>query len=701
MDIINDPKHCGGCNACAENEWCENGECRSRCDLYEKENIGFCDIDSGKICVDLSTDPTHCGNCDTVCNHDEKCEDRVCTKACGEDEISCYCDKKITNCSKDYREGTEILCLNPLANSTCGITECKDIESMTTSVCAEGTSCKAVRGIYQCVCPDDLVLYNDKCLNPLSIESCGVTENATSLVQCNKTSELCDGKECKCLQGTLVCDGSCVNLLNDNNHCGQCGKKCRDNESCVDGICQCPEGLTHCTEECLPVKNEKEFCGARGECNNPDPNSNDYRGEKCKDGFICDDDDKCVCPSPLVLCNNECIDPNINDTYCGASEACSTQNNTAGTNCKEIHPNSSCQDGKCKCDNNLLVKIIDGTPECIDVKTDPRCCGGNSIEDCSKYTCKISEGEVCREGSCSKLGCPADKINCQGHCLNPKNDHVMYDSEQENSCLCQDDLQGQWCDDNDNPNDGCFGGKIGTLQHCSNCEDKCLEGYTACVPTSSGARCGCSDNSSVCKYKTEDDQEYVICTDLTRKDLHMDDCGTCSLNWGNLDGDWINGCEADLSSNIEHCGSVEINCYETVQNVPSSLIKCENGLCDYTMCQAGYDDCDADRSNGCEVSIIDNTTHCGSCKNSCKTYQKCLPDTQDELSRQYCCFEDGTGCQDCTLKHDACCKGQGLKLWRQCSQGLFKECYCKLLIKDNYTCSKEQPGKCWKEVTSD
>ena len=535
----------------------------------------------------------------------------------------------------------------------------------------------------------------------MSIDSCGVTEDAKELVHCNEASQLCDGKMCKCLQGTFNCNDGCVDLLKDKNNCGQCGKKCNDDEVCQDGICQCPAGLTHCNNSpiCISAKNEKDFCGARGECNNNDPNSNNYKGEKCSYNFICNDDGHCVCPSPLVLCNGDCIDPNVDSTYCGAHDSCSEQDGSAGTNCKKIHSEVSCIDGECKCDGKLL-KVIDGVPDCVDVTKDPRCCGGNSIEDCSKFACDVSAGEVCRNGNCSKLGCEDNKINCQGLCLST-NDNVMADANNSNMCLCRNDEHGEWCDDNDNPNDGCYGGKIGTLDNCSKCGDKCLDGYTRCIMKSTGAECGCSDESVVCKYKTKDDTDYVICTDLNNTELHMANCGVCETNWGNLDGDWYNGCEENLSSNIEHCGTVETNCYEQVKNVNPSLVKCEDGVCDYVMCNSGYDDCDDDRSNGCGESIIDNVSHCGTCQNSCKTYQKCLSESQSEMSRQYCCFENGTGCDDCTINIDSCCKDRGLRLWRECTKGLFGECYCKLLIKDNYMCSVEKPGKCWKEVTSD
>lgn len=80
--------------------------------------------------------------------------------------------------------------------------------------------------------------------------------------------------------------------------------------------------------------------------------------------------------------------------------------------------------------------------------------------------------------------------------------------------------------------------------------------------------------------------------------------GSCDSGWGNCDGDVYNGCEADLDS-VEHCG----RCGSSCQGLPRVASEdCRRGECVIEQCEEGYQDCDAEPSNGCE-----STSHDGSC----------------------------------------------------------------------------------------
>jgi len=62
------------------------------------------------------------------------------------------------------------------------------------------------------------------------------TESETLIAQ----TAACDG---------TVCDGSCVDIANDPNHCGGCGVPCNGpNKACIDGLCstQGPSGWSAC-----------------------------------------------------------------------------------------------------------------------------------------------------------------------------------------------------------------------------------------------------------------------------------------------------------------------------------------------------------------------------------------------------------------------------------------------------------------------
>ena len=62
----------------------------------------------------------------------------------------------------------------------------------------------------------------------------------TLLVQpaCNSSKIPGDILAAGCPAPYGICDGKCVDLLNDKKNCGECGATCGGN-ACVEGACQC------------------------------------------------------------------------------------------------------------------------------------------------------------------------------------------------------------------------------------------------------------------------------------------------------------------------------------------------------------------------------------------------------------------------------------------------------------------------------
>lgn len=87
--------------------------------------------------------------------------------------------------------------------------------------------------------------------------------------------------------------------------------------------------------------------------------------------------------------------------------------------------------------------------------------------------------------------------------------------------------------------------------------------------------------------------------------------GGCPAGTGECDGDPSTVCEADLTL-VTSCGSCTNSC-----NGANGTVECLSGTCTITACSAGFDDCDADPSNGCEASIVSNDVHCGQCGRNC------------------------------------------------------------------------------------
>lgn len=89
--------------------------------------------------------------------------------------------------------------------------------------------------------------------------------------------------------------------------------------------------------------------------------------------------------------------------------------------------------------------------------------------------------------------------------------------------------------------------------------------------------------------------------------------GACSPGFGDCDGDQVNGCETDiLSDNINNCGGCAEVCV-----LQQAVAACMGGKCEIMTCGAGYDDCDGDPTNGCEISILTSLQHCGGCNAAC------------------------------------------------------------------------------------
>ncbi len=86
----------------------------------------------------------------------------------------------------------------------------------------------------------------------------------------------------------------------------------------------------------------------------------------------------------------------------------------------------------------------------------------------------------------------------------------------------------------------------------------------------------------------------------------------CEMGYGNCDGSTSNGCEANLFTDLNHCGGCGLRCAPI-----SGTGACTAGRCTITACNAGYADCDAIASTGCEVNLALATGHCGMCGRAC------------------------------------------------------------------------------------
>jgi len=117
-----------------------------------------------------------------------------------------------------------------------------------------------------------------------------------------------------CRQGTVACNGQCVDTRSDPEHCGRCGEVCTAGRLCAAGACVCPAGTVPCGSLCVRPQNDLNHCGGcRRQCPNR-PNT----ARTCVDAA-------CVatCAAPYLDCNNNTddgceTDPRTTLLHCGA-----------------------------------------------------------------------------------------------------------------------------------------------------------------------------------------------------------------------------------------------------------------------------------------------------------------------------------------------------------------------------------------------
>ena len=94
--------------------------------------------------------------------------------------------------------------------------------------------------------------------------------------------------------------------------------------------------------------------------------------------------------------------------------------------------------------------------------------------------------------------------------------------------------------------------------------------------------------------------------------LAVDAALVCPSGFGDCDGDRANGCETALATDPAHCGACTTAC-ATVVNASAT---CTSSECGFT-CRAGFSNCDANPTNGCETDIDSDNANCGTCGNVC------------------------------------------------------------------------------------
>ena len=288
------------------------------------------------------------------------------------------------------------------------------------------------------VCPEGKLCVGGVCCRPSQV--CGR--------RCCARNHVCVDGVCKdpppaCDPPSRLCDGTCVDVGSDPNHCGGCDSACEANDLCAGGTCcdpqlvcgnRCCELFQRCVDgECrdrpvncaAPLKPCDGFCVDTGS----DPNNCGGCGKVCAADKVCANG-HCICPAGTAECGGACVDLRGDELNCGGcGKVCARGKECAGgacvcpqgtTECNRAcvdpatfqsdvancggcghvcpappHARPTCANGACDfvCDEGLTR--CGG--KCIDTGFNPNHCGGCGVVCPS---CDQSERAICVGGEC-------------------------------------------------------------------------------------------------------------------------------------------------------------------------------------------------------------------------------------------------------------------------------------------------------------
>lgn len=269
----------------------------------------------------------------------------------------------------------------------------------------------------------------------------------------------------------------------------------------------------------------------------------------------------------------------------------------------------------------------------VDFRTDNENCGacGNACPIINN----LGVRSTCIDGTC-RFGCTSQTADCNG--LADDGCEVFVLSDKNNCGGC-----GIVCDDI------CTNGKCGCPYGQTFCGSYCTNLKT------SGEDCGTCGN--VCPPNTKPDPPeewnagYASCTggQCNYQLACRDEWGDCNGDLGVEGGD---GCERDILSDPDNCGSCGAkcapgeacvygkcecqcggSCYHVTTDIdncgachspcPGSRDEnahgapvCDDGVCDYR-CKVDWGDCDGLAGNGCEANLRSDPQNCGGCGIRC------------------------------------------------------------------------------------
>ena len=480
-----------------------------------------------------------------------------------------------------------------------------------------------------------------------------------------------------CFPPEKLCDGLCVD--NDNPDYGCVPGKCDPCEPREHGVMGCA------TNECVIAKCEGSYWNCNG-----DPfdgcEVDLWSVENCG-----------TCGKPCIVANNA---PSCNEGSCeigtclepwgdcdgDVSNGCETKLRTVdncgacGSVCALAGGSSTCVTGKC------LIDVCEpGRADCNADPSDGCETDLSTLDNCGACDCPCDPPNAvgaCEEGECVIETCLPEYGDCNddpldgceinihqnvdhcGGCEEPcENAHVS--SRACSDGLCKPTCDSGWRDCNGpepgSQDDGCER-DVFTVTDCGDCDTPCslMHAVSAC-PLGVCTMVSCESGWDDCDYVPFNGCERDVandahncgqCNQVCLPHPHSTtSCSegacvvSCSLGWGDCNGQILDGCEVNTMTSSWHCGA----CGNACPSRPHASNSCDLGQCTLS-CDLGWGDCNDVNEDGCEADLS-LPAHCGSCSNECPT----RPHATTTCDQGVCGFTCDGGWADCnTHAYDGC-----------------------------------------------
>lgn len=320
------------------------------------------------------------------------------------------------------------------------------------------------------------------------------------------------------------------------------------------------------------------------------------------------------CAAPKISCDGVCTDLTADDFNCGA--------------CGKV-----CDDGSACTDGTCTLACAPGLTACGDAMDgDGGAPGGicadlqNDVANCGMCGAACPMGQVCNNAACV-VSCGKPLVACNNVCIDPNTDPLNC-----GGCgtVCQ---MGQVC----------LGGACGCPKGFTACGNACYDTMDdpkhcgGCNPCAMGQVCAGGVCAAACAMP------LVLCgMDCVDERVDPQNCGgcgtvcalahataacsksactvaTCNAGYSDCDAKPSNGCETNTALDTGNCGGCKLAC---APKPPNASPACSNGTC-VAVCAPGHADCDANYANGCEIDTNTDVKNCGKCATACAVGQSC------------------------------------------------------------------------------